>query len=306
VEVNATCDIRFSLHNRFAEKRLTEALAELGISNRAVTLAGAAVIGGKHVGQQEFVDAGAEEIRTTFTRFLARHSLAPRPHDLVILDIEPRHIAPGHLGDYCGQEQADLIAGYRCRIEVAREVLGGSGGSGPRLGLYQVIVPDVKGECSEKFERRMWGYLEAGRQGMYDQLDFVCPVLYQRFGPADATPPRLARWTAAATCQGIIGSLALNRANGTRIPLVPLLGLWVFNGGSDSNRNAVSPDSVADQLAIVQRAVGIEAILFWSAWQTRDEMRAAEDPVEPIDIGPFLRSTGALPRPGCPPLTDST
>ena len=170
---------------------------------------------------------------------------------------------------------------------------------GLTLGLYQVIVPDGKGRSSAEFEQRMRGYLEAGEQGMYDQLDFICPVLYQRFGSDDAKPETLRRWTDAATRQGIERSLTLTRRNGTRIPLVPLLSFWVFNGGSHNDRDALQPKRLDRQLRIVQDAVGIEAIVFWSAWQTVDEMRTAKEPVEEIVIKDFLDSVGSLPWPGC-------
>lgn len=145
----------------------------------------------------------------------------------------------------------------------------------------------------------MRGYVEAGDQGMYDQVDFICPVLYQRFGPEDATAETLRKWTGAATRQGLKRSLDLTRKNGSRIPLVPLLSFWVFNGGSENNRDAVSPASVARQLESVQSAVGVEAILLWSGWQTTREMRTDEEPVEPIGIVHFLSNTGSLPWPGC-------
>jgi hypothetical protein len=56
---------------------------------------------------------------------------------------------------------------------------------------------------------------------------------------------------------------------------------------------------VAHQLGIVQDAAGIDAIVFWSGWQTPDEMRMAKKPVEPIVIADFLSSVGSLPWPGC-------
>jgi hypothetical protein len=49
----------------------------------------------------------------------------------------------------------------------------------------------------------------------------------------------------------------------------------------------------------VQDAVGIEAILFWSGWQTTGEMEGAKKPVEAIDINDFLINTDSLPWPGC-------
>ena len=294
----ATCDIRFSLQNRYASERFAGALAKLGISSRAVTISGRATRSEKEITEREFLDVKAEAIRATLSKFLEKNVL-PRANDLVILDMEPEKIAPRNLGDFDGKQQRDLIAAYRRRIRVARQVFRETGLPGLRLGLYQVIVPDGKGRPSDVFQRRMCGYIEAGQQGMYDQLDFICPVLYQRFGPDDAKPDTLRKWIAAAARQAIEESLVLTRRNGDRIPLVPILSFWVFNGRSNDDRSAVSHKSVARQLEIVQAADGVEAILFWSGWQTRSEMQKAKDPVEPINIKDFLISVGSLPWPGC-------
>jgi hypothetical protein len=215
--------------------------------------------------------------------------------------MEPKGIAPVRLGEFETDKklQRALIAAYRRRIRVARQVLRQTKRPGLKLGLYQVIVPDGKGQSTSGFDQRMRGYHEAGDQGMYDQLDFICPVLYQRFGPDDAKPATLRRWLNAATKQGINESLSLTRKNHTRIPLVPLLSFWVFNSNSDNNRDAVQPESVARQLQIVQDAPGIEAIVFWSGWQTTQEMESDTKPVEPICIKAFLDSVGSLPWPGC-------
>jgi hypothetical protein len=259
----ATCDIRFSLQNRYAEDGLVNLLTKLGISNRAVTISGRATRSEKEISRTDFIGANAEEIRTRLTDFLEKHAL-PCDNDLVILDMEPEDIAPRHLGEFEDDKklQRALIASYRRRIRVARQVLRQTKRPGLKLGLYQVIVPDGKGRSSAEFEQRMRGYREAGEQGMYDQLDFICPVLYQRFGSDDAAPETLRKWISAASRQGIDESLTLTRKNGTQIPLVPLLSFWVFNGNSDSDRDAVQPKSVARQLRIVQDAVGVEAIVF--------------------------------------------
>jgi hypothetical protein len=294
----ATCDLRFSLQSRYARNALVTALANLGISNRAVTLSGRATRSEKDISREDFLRADAETIRTALERFLKNNDL-PRADDMVVLDMEPGDFAPRHLGDFEGKLLRDLVAAYRRRIRVARQVLRRTKLPGLRLGLYQVVVPDGKGRPSAEFERRMTGYREAGSLGMYDQLDFICPVLYQRFGPDDAGPETLRRWSSAATRQGIEASLTLTRKNGERLPLVPILSFWVFNGRSRSDRESVTPESVARQLRVVQRGAGIEAILFWSGWQTKREMESAKEPVAPIDIADFLRSTGSLPWPGC-------
>ena len=180
MSTTATCDIRFSMQNRYADDDLAGALTNLGVSNRAVTISGRATKSDKEISKEEFLGAKAKAIRAKLSSFLDEHDL-PQDHDLVILDMEPQCFAPRHLGDFEGAEQRDLIAAYRLRIRVARQELRRTGREGLRLGMYQVIVPDGRGRATDEFERRMAGYLEAGRQGMYDELDFICPVLYQRF-----------------------------------------------------------------------------------------------------------------------------
>ena len=295
----ATCDFRFSLQNRYAGQRLLDGLATLHVSNRAVTLSGRATRSGTGMSREEFIATDAAAIRTAFTNFLDVHDL-PRADDLVILDMEPEKCAPRHLGDFEGTELAELITAYRRRIHIARQVLQEQEIPRLRLGLYQVIVPDGKGRNSPGFRRRMTGYRQAGCQGMYDELDFICPVLYHRFGIADADPATVRRWVARSTRQAIDGSLELARSDGGRIPLVPIVSFWVFNGGSSNNRRATLPDAVALQLDAVQRSIGIAAVLFWSGWQTKHEMETAEDPVEGIDLIEFMEQVGSLPWPGCP------
>jgi hypothetical protein len=212
----ATCDFRFSLQNRYAETSLVDELAQFGISNRAVTISGRATRSEKEISRTDFIGAKAEEIASKLSDFLQEHEL-PRDNDLVILDMEPKEIAPRHLGEFENDKklQRALIAAYRRRIRVARQVMRQTKRRGLKLGLYQVIVPDGKGRSTPEFEQRMRGYREAGEQGMYDQLDFTCPVLYQRFGADDAKPETLRKWTDAASRQGIERSLALTRRNGT-------------------------------------------------------------------------------------------
>jgi hypothetical protein len=297
----ATCDIRFSLQNSYASDDLVDALDPLGVSNAAVTISGRALRSEKDISIDRFLAADVEAIRTQFARYLDSNRL-PRPGDLVILDLEPQGFAPWALGTFVEKpkELRELVAAYRRRIRVARQELRRRKLPGLQLGLYQVIVPDGRGLPSDEFEQRMCGYREAGRLGMYDDLDFICPVLYQRFGPGDAGAKRLRQWLDAMTRQALDQSLTLTRRNGERIPLVPILSFWVLNGKSDNDRDPVTPASIARQLRLVQDSAGIKAILFWSGSETESEMRRAKEPVEPIDIEKFLRDVGTLPWPGCP------
>jgi hypothetical protein len=99
--------------------------------------------------------------------------------------------------------------------------------------------------------------------------------------------------------QALVQSLSLKRRDGKQIPLVPILSFWVLNGKSHNDRDAVTPQSIARQLRLVQDSAGIKAILFWSGSETQSEMRRAKEPVEDINIIEVLDATRALPWPGC-------
>jgi hypothetical protein len=297
--MTATCDFRFSLQGQYASSRLVKQLAKRGISNAAVTVPGRATLSDNKISHGDFVNAKGKDIRRQLDKFLAAHG-APRDGDLVVLDMEPRDISPRQLGNYSGAELEALVKAYRRRIRVAREALSAKGHAGVQLAMYQVIVPDGRGRCGAGFVKRMCGYLAAGDQGMYDQLDAICPVLYQRFGPRDTDPETLRGWIGASTRQAIEQSGTLTRRDRSTIPLVPILSFWVFNPGSGNDRDAVSPQGVALQLEIVQEATEIAAILFWAGSETTSEMTKAKEPVEPININRFLGAIGTWPWPGCP------
>jgi hypothetical protein len=259
--LTATCDIRFSLQNRYVRGGLANALPKLGMSNRAITFGGSATLSGNDIGADDFVNADEVDVRTRLKRYLGSHPV--HAGELVILDMEPGCVAPRHLGKFEGEQQTELIAAYRLRIQVAREELQRPPFSGIQLAMYQVIVPDGKGRSGPGHDERMSGYRAAGDQGMYDQLDFICPVLYQRFGPDDAKSETLRRWIDASTKQGIEESRTLTCSDGaTPIPLAPILSFWVFNPRSANDRRAVSPELVADQLEIVQQSTEVGVILF--------------------------------------------
>jgi hypothetical protein len=308
----ATCDIRFSLQNSYASDDLVNALDPLGVSNAAVTISGRALRSEKEISIDSFLAANVKSIRTRFADYLDANRL-PRPRDLVILDLEPRGFAPRALGEFVERkkELRELVAAYMRRIRVARQELRERKLPGLQLGLYQVIVPHGQGESSDEFEQRMDGYRAAGHLGMYDDLDFICPVLYQRFGPRDTSAERLSKWLDAMTRQALDQSVTVTRRNGKRLPLVPILSFWVLNGKSANNRDAVTPASIALQLGLVQDSTGIQAILFWSGsepepepeseteTESESEMARAKKPVEDINIVELLHNAGASPWPGC-------
>ena len=295
-----TCDIRFSLQGAYASDELATDLRAFGIENTVVTTHGFALNAAKDTPESAFVDTSADavaEIRNRFTRYLERRAL-PRPSDLIILDMEPEGFSPRDIGSLADRERRDaVIGGYRQRIRTARAVLLDRNMPDVKLGMYQVIVPDGKGRPTDAFGARMGGYDDAGRRGMYDELDYLCPVLYQRFGPGDGTDGEVRGWIDASTRQGIDSSLTLTRSDGRVIPLCPLLTFWVANSPDATNNawKAVSPELMLRQLRTLRRyrPREVEIIVLWAGSESVDEPR------EPVDFRDFPQSVGELPPPGC-------
>jgi hypothetical protein len=138
---------------------------------------------------------------------------------------------PAGLGRYEDDPtlQAALIQAYITRINVAREVLREKWPT-VKLGLYGVVVPDGKGDEDDIFQQRMRGYRWARELGMFESVDYLVPVLYNRVGPSDVVLPsgdvdmdRLHRWIGRSTRQAISNSQRLTRHNGRPIQLAPVL-----------------------------------------------------------------------------------
>jgi hypothetical protein len=298
-----TCDIRFSLQGAYASDELATGLRALGIENTVVTIHGFALNAAKDVPESEFVDASVDalaEIRNRFTRYLEGRAL-PRPADLIILDMEPAGFSPRDIGSLADSVRRDaVIGGYRQRIGTARAVLLDRNLPDVKIGLYQIIVPDGRGRPTDAFAARMGGYDYAGRRGMYDELDYLCPVLYQRFGPGDGTDGEVRGWLDASTRQGIDASLTLTRSDGRAIPLCPLLTFWVANSPDVTTNagTAVSPALILRQLRTLRRyrPREVEVIVLWAGSESVEE---PNEPREPVDFRGFLRSVGELPPPGC-------
>jgi hypothetical protein len=297
-----TCDIRFSLQGAYVSDDLADDLRLLGIDDTVVTINGSALNASKEIEEPDFVDvsdAALARIRNRFTAYLEGRELPRGSTDLFILDIEGA-VSPTHIGGLDQERQHAVIEGYKARIREARDVLRTRNVPDVKLGLYQVIVPDGRGRVTDEFRIRMSGYDYAGRRGMYDELDYICPVLYQRFGPDDGDAEQVQGWIDAATRQAIDSSLTLTRSNGAGIPLCPILTFWVANSPDKSQNasDAVSPESMLWQLRTLRRYRAREVAII-VLWAGREDTEGSAKPREPVDFREFLHSVGELPPPGC-------
>jgi hypothetical protein len=310
------CDFRFTLQGRYPSG--TD-LSAFGMTNTAVTIHGFALHAGDGINEDDFINKHDEdELSQKLETYLDNRPINPGPNHLIILDMEPSYpdpkdptgekqiqFSPKDLGRYNGALQADLIEAYKRRIKVARQVIRDKWPTLKlKFGLYGVVVPMGKGQENDGFLKRMKGYQRAGYLGMYDLLDYLVPVLYNRFGQSDVPLSnggfdiaKLHGWIERVTRQAITNSEQLTRHNGEAIPLAPILYLWVKNKKSAHHLKAINSETLGLQLRILREYGSVEIIVLWSGPETQVEM--GEAGLQIIDFNDFLGQVAELPLPGC-------
>jgi hypothetical protein len=158
-----------------------------------------------------------------------------------------------------------------------------------KLALYGTLNPDDRGRSDDPtYQDRRDALSQAGREwGLLDNLDYLVPVLYVRFGCDDeANGPCDRYWDALAgyTQLGIDCSSQLRRSDGSSLPLLPLLGFKVYNRNSLFHRELLINLGVPDPLrATLRKQIDILAdngVNHFALWTGRDnnQLGGATDP----------------------------
>lgn len=162
-----------------------------------------------------------------------------------------------------GPERDLRIEAMKVRIRATRRVFPNA-----KVGQYGVLVPDGRGIADANYTAGHDALVEAGQKGMFDDLHYISPVLYCRFGPNDPA----SAWTAyaAMATQGVDGSRDIKRSNGQEIPLIPLMNSTINNGNSVHHREylldlpAPTPiDTTLGQIVGVLEAKNVREAFFW-------------------------------------------
>jgi hypothetical protein len=227
-----------------------------------------------------FLARSQQDIEDRLGDYLAAHPEVTSDTDaILVMDIEEPHLR--NLHTFSPADQDAIVTALEVRIAATRRVFPNA-----RLGVYGTLVPDGTGEVGNAtYLARLAALIEAGREGLYDELDYLVPVLYVRFGCDEVNGPCDSGWgtTAPYTQQGVEGSMQLRRSDDTSLPLLPLLSFRVHNGNSAFYRVPLLDLNVSDpldstlgvQLGILEANHVVDAVL-WSG--TPDELLGDPNP----------------------------
>ena len=249
------------LQSRFSND--ASSLEDMGAKNDCWMVQGGAVGMSKDTTEADFFNASRAQIESTFGRYISKKSeLGSTFTGLLVLDMEtPFH--PRELGNYIdpASDEYDpikfdaIVEGFKMRIDVVRELVPNC-----KVGLYGFPTPHAHGKADSETEiRRTLGYELAAARGILDQVDTICPVLYQRFGSTDSKYHRIADYMQI----GVDTGRSLRRTNGTALDVQPLLAFRIYNGSSAHNKELVPIEDLADQVEML-RNEGIENVMIWN------------------------------------------
>jgi len=252
-----------------------------GLEVGSVCMNGAYVKANQGETLDQFLAYTEAQVESTFTNFMENKGPFDA-NEIIIIDIEsPVH--PKEFNHYLDEPETleAIVAAFKMRIDVVKSLAPGH-----PVSLYGVVVPQGKG-YEESWAETWQGYQAAGALGLYDDLDYISPVLYHRWGDTDGDREQ---WTHDSFHQALTKSALLTRTDGVSIPLFPLLSLSVFNGGSVHHHDAPLAEHVDQAVSIVLEYQEVALFGFWTG----------DDDSAPVgDIPTFFESVSMVPVPDC-------
>ena len=211
---------------------------------------------------EAFVKVKRSEVEDRIQRFLDAHpDVSALTKGRVVMDIE----RPFPSGFYRQppRMRARLARAFATRAEAARRKFPNA-----KLGFYGTLLPDSRCRDTAVYFARIEALVKAGERGMFEEIDFLVPVIYPRFGPTDNANA----WGSYEpyTRKAIEGSRQIRKSDGSSLPLLPFLTVSVSNGNSKHHNDILldllTPDPLDVTLGVqldVLLALRVRTAVFW-------------------------------------------
>lgn len=260
-------DLRLSLHDTYADWYTPDGC----YPDQVITISGSSLKAGIADTFGAYLGYTEQQVTDHFDTYLDNHPEIDRDTDgIVIIDME----SPVHPRDWWTYEDPDQLAilnAVKMRINVAHTLLPNA-----KLSLYGVAFPHRLGDNNDPdFIARMETFARASDEGVFDNLTYLTPVLYIRYGPSDTSYASIAAYTQ----QGIEASRQITKSDGRLFRVVPIMFPKVFNGGSLHHDTCAPLSEHQTQLDVFANYTYIERIVYW--------VGLPESPTDPYYCSPL-------------------
>lgn len=266
------CDIRIIQQSTYSSLDFSR----YGVSNNGWSIGGSHFLAGDTHNLEVSLAKTRQEVVDNLLTYKDRFPEL-KDDEFIIMDIE-NEIAANRIGNYNDNInlQKDIIAALKMRVEATREVFPNA-----KLALWNAPKSMARGVVTPEFLEAMEGIYRAASQGLFDEIDYVIPNVYIRYGVDDLPANYLSFEQMTRT--GIEYAETIHKSDGSAIPVVPMLSIHVANGSSSEVR--VDTWIAQEQLRIIQEYSKVEFVSYWIG---NDEYRD-------IDLIGFLEDVRPLP-----------
>jgi hypothetical protein len=234
-----------------------------GGPDSVITLSGRFFRAAKNLPVEAFVNVKRSEVEDSIQTFLDKNpDVSALTKGRVVMDIEGPPF-PSGFHRQPPRMRARLARAFATRAEAARRKLPKA-----KLGFYGTLLPDSRGRETAEYLARIAALVKAGERGMFDEVDFLVPVIYPRFGPTDSA----GAWGSYEpyTRKAIEGSRQIHKSDGRSLPVLPFLTVSVSNKNSKHHNEILLDLPTADPLDVtlgvqldVLLALRVRTAVFW-------------------------------------------
>lgn len=252
-QVDPLCNIKVALQDKLSYTALPHIFGSNMIS-----------LGSSQFGpvetKEEFFNTSYEHMLNRMRSVSNAHSIRADADFHIIADLErpfhPRDMAAMYKRyiEDADQEIIQLATALKLRIQAMREIFPNA-----KLSLYGYPLNRTLDE--EDYAALMMGMSFLGALGVFDQVDYLLPVIYFRFGPTDLKGDR------KYLNRTLLSSKLIRNSQGQNLSILPLLSFYIHNASSNHHLEKASLDQFTEAIGnikLLQGELDIDGIAIWN------------------------------------------